>query len=522
MSKLSAAVAALCCVTFGQPAYALNRTEFLSAVKIYFAGPASADRTIEVAFLATVGGICDSTLGDVDIWRARDQFVITCRASNENSPNHGLLSRSHGGTMIAFHKESVIESAFSDVTQLIRVARGQAHVLRWLDVSQLTNDCTVTTVNQSSFLQGYINHSECGNTILTPYDTATSSVYDVHGTISGAEAQIAYPEPGADAGRVVSSYGYVTMFGVPVTTALYRALQAAQFGDGSPCDDSDLPSCVPSLTRSQLAGLYSQSVYDWNMFKNAAGVSLPSVQGVTPPSDPHVRICRGTAALDAQVVTGAYFLGERCMAGGTPFALPDDASTIEDITYRSPAFQSGTLVNASPSPSTVRSCLGAANQQNFWGIGVLPLEIVDTDWRATAGYRFIAIDGAAPTLVNLANGDYDFFSEAVISRVANTFPGNAGAIPDGNPRREVIEVLQERLRVDHRLFSHLNSVTDNRPWGNAGLLAPASANIGSFYTAPYSEQEVASTPIATQTRNGKICGPAIMSKPQPVNGTPNP
>lgn len=515
---LRSAVAAAVCATFGSAAQALDRTEYVAATKVYFGGATATDNTLEEVFISTVGGICDVTLGDIDIWRSTNQRVVTCRTSNENTPSHGFAARAAGGTLIAFHKESTGGSS-NGVVPLIAVAKGQAHTLRWLDVAQLTDDCTVAAVGATANLAAYTNHTNC-TLVQTPVDTAGSATFDIHGGISDNEPKLAFPAPGADAARLLSNPGLAIVFGVPVSTALYRALQVAQFGDGSACDGSDATNCVPSLTRAQLAALYNQNIADWNDFRNAAGTSLTNIAGVTAPTDELVRICRRVASSGTQASFEAYFLNERCVSGVTGFALPDDASTVLDTTYSPSNFASGSLVNAAPSSGNVRTCLAAANTGNFWAIGVHSTEITDSNFNSgNGGFRFIGIDGAAPNLTNVANGDYNFFTENTINRISNTFAGNAGALADGNPRREIVELIDEKLG-NVPVLANLNATFDGRPWGNAGLLALSTTSTAN--TAPYSDAEMSGSPVNTQSRNGNTCGPALMAKPQPINGTPNP
>jgi hypothetical protein len=508
------AIAVAVCAAMGSAAHALDRTEYNSAVKVYFGGATATDNVLEEVFLSSVGGICDSALGDIDIYRTNaNQRVVTCRVSNENTPNHGFAARSAGGTMIAFHKESQGGSS-NGVVPLIAVAKGQGHTLRWLEVSQLTNDCTVSNVAATPNLQAYVNHAACATTALTPVDTSGSTTYDVHGGISDNEPAVSYPAPGADAQRLLSNPGLGIVFGVPVTTALYRALQVAQFGDGSACDGSDASNCVPSLTRSQVRALYSQAIFDWNSIKNSAGVSLPALTGVTPPTDEFVRICRRVASSGTQASYETYFFNQRCGVNGRTFALPDDASTVDDTVYSPSDFPSGSLVNAAPSSGNVRTCLATANSGNFWGVGVLSTEVTDSNYNGgNAGFRFVGIDGAAPNLTNVANGDYDFFTENTINRVSNTFPGNAGALADGNPRREIIELIDEKLGLP-AVLANLNATFDGRPWGNGGVLA--LSNTSSPNTAPYSDAELASSPVNTQTRDGNSCVPPVMVKQSPI------
>lgn len=490
-------------------AHALDRTEYASALKVYFGGATATDNVLENVLIAADGdSICDPVLGDIDIWRAANQRVITCRVSNDHpvTAGRGFATRAAGGTMIAFHKESAGGSS-NGVTPLLAVSAGQAHALRWLNVGGLANDCTVAAAGGGNLLN-YTNHTGCA-LVETPADTAGSATFDVHGGISDNEPALAFPAPGAAVSRLTSVPGIQIVFGVPVTTNLYRALQKAQFGNGSACDGSDAQNCVPTLERNQIAALYAQNVVDWNEFKDANGNSLTSSPGVIAPTDEFVRICRRVATSGTQASYEAVLLAERCVAGVSGFAAPDDASTITDTQYSANQFAAGSLVNAAPSSGNVRTCLASANTGGFWGIGVLSTEVDDTQYNnGNAGFRFVAIDGAAPNLVNVANGTYDFYTENTVNRIA---PGNPGALPAGDDRLDIVQLVSNRLgNVD--ALNTINASFDNRPWGNGGVLALPSTPTTN--TAPYTVAELSSEPVGTQTRNGNTCQPSLMLKQQ--------
>jgi hypothetical protein len=505
------------CAALGTAAHAFPRADYAAATKIYFGGATATDNVLESAFLSTAAGtgICDTVIGNIDIYRSTNQRVITCYVSNDNTPGHGFATRAAGGTRIAFHKESAGGSS-NGVNPLLAVSKGQAHSLRWLDVGSLPDDCTVVNRAATPQLAAYVDHTACA-LVQTPVDTAGSATFDAHGGISDVEPKLSFPAPTAsDVARLVSNPGVGIVFGVPVTTNLYRALQKAQFGNGSACDGSDATTCVPSLTRPQIRALYSQNIADWNDFKSSTGVALTSVAGVTAPTDEFVRICRRVATSGTQAGAETYFLGERC--GGVPatFAAPDDSSTITDTVYSPNQFLAGSLVNAAPGSGDVRSCMLSANNNGFWGVGVLSTEVSDGNYNSgNGGFRFVAIDGAAPNLTNVANGDYDYYTENTINRIGS----GSGALVNGDIRREVIEVVDERLGNTAGLAS-LNAGFDGRPWGNGGVLALAS--VSTTNTAPYSDAELTASPVNTQTRGGNNCAPSVMVKAQPVNGTPNP
>jgi ABC-type phosphate transport system substrate-binding protein len=509
-------------------AHAFPRTDYAASTKIYFGGATATDNVLEATFIAADGdGICDSTF-PIDIWRAANQRVITCIVTNDNpvTAGRGFPTRAAGGLPIAFHKESAGGSS-NGVNPLIAVAKGQAHSLRWLDVGALANDCTVTNVAATASRLAYVDHSAC-TLVTTPADTAASSTFDVHGGISDNEPALAFPAPGKDASRLVSKAGVQIVFGVPVTTALYRALQIAQFPAGSCTSDTDpaanvdsrdAEACVPSLEKNQLTALYTQNVADWSDFKAPNGDPLTSVAGVTPPADSFVRICRRVATSGTQASFEAVLTGQRCAAGALQnFAVPDDASTVTDTTYSPNQFAAGSLVNAAPSSGNVRTCMKSANTGNFWAVGVHSTELTDAQYGlATAsapaggeGLRFVAINGAAPSLVNVANGRYDFFTENTVNYIK---AGQVGALAAADARFRIVDLVSNRLgNLD--AINTINADFDNRPWGNAGILGLPS--LGSPGTAPYTAAQLAVSPISTQTRGANTCNPSFMVKPQPA------
>lgn len=511
MNLLRSTLAIAISATLGtSAAHALDRTEYASALKVYFGGATATDNVLEAVLIAADNdSICDPVLGDIDIYRAANQRVITCRVSNDHpvTAGRGFATRASGGTMIAFHKESTGGSS-NGVNPLIAVAKSQGHALRWLDVGSLPNDCTVAGAGGGTLLT-YTNHTACALQV-TPADTAGSNAFDIHGGISDNEPALAFPAPGADVALLTSVPGIQIVFGVPVTTVLYRALQKAQFGVGSACDGADTLACVPSLRKNQIASLYSQNVVEWENLVNAAGQPLTSFG---TPTDNLVRICRRVATSGTQASYEAVLLNERCVGGVAPFALPDDSSSITDTVYSPSQFASGSLVNAAPSSGNVRTCLAAANTGGFWGIGVLSTEVDDAQYNSgNAGFRFIAVDGAAPNLTNVANGRYDLYSENTVNRVA---AGRPGALPAGDNRLDIVELVSNRLgNVD--ALNTINLNFDTRPWGAGGVLArPVTPTTN---TAPYSDAEMAAEPVSTQTRNGNTCQPSLQADPQPAGG----
>lgn len=505
----SAIALAVCAALGSTGANALTRAQYaaLPATSLSFMGGATAtDNTLEEAFLSLTGGICAS---NIDIYRAANQRVITCTVTQAS----GGAGFPVGGVNVAFHKESAGGSS-NGVNPLID---GASHSLQWLNVGELTSDCTVTVVAATANLAGYTNHNNCSLTAGSVWNAADG--VRPTGGISDNEPALSAPKPSTAAVAAAMDVTPVfdIVFGVPVTKALYKALQIAQFGDTAACDlnaapgaynISDTAGCVPSLTRAQIAALYSQNVADWDsLVRRADGTPLSQIPGVAAPADTIPRICRRVETSGTQAGAEAYFLQQRCVNGGPSFAPPDDASSVTDTAYAASDF-ANSLVNAAPSSGNMRTCLQAANTLNYWGLGVLSTEVTASNLSGAGdAFRFVGIDGYAPTLANVANGNYTYFTSNVITR---TKTASAGA--NGEARLELIKVLPSKLG-NTAILSNLNATFAGRPWGNGGILARQGT--ATTNTAPYSDAELTASPVNTLSKNGNNCVQPFAVSPTP-------
>ena len=491
-----------------------------STVNIFYGGATATDNIIENVWRANAGGLC--VAGTIDIYRsvsADNERVVFCRVDSSTVPGFPAAP----GLKVAFHKESRGGSS-NGVVPLISVAAGQAHALRWLDMNQLKAaggaGCGSTAVPASATLQAYTDHPNC-QTFLTPVDTAASATYDVNGGISDVEPALSFPAPTADQLALLNTKpGLGIQFGVPVTEALYRALQVGQgITAKAECDtlaEQDTPACVPSLTRAQVRGLYSGRITTWTRIRDRNGVALPSAPGVTAPGSNSVYMCRRVGSSGTQASFETYWLAQRCENGSPSFVVPNDGSTINDATWVPANVANGTR-NAGPSSGNVRTCLNTYNTGNRWGVGVLSTEVTGAQM---VGFRMAAIDGAAPSLENVANGDYDFFTENTLNRVADGAPGSLLAT---DPRRIAIEYIENNLGLP-AVISEINQPFAGRPWGDGGTLAIAGAFTPN--AAPATKANMASNPVNTLSRSTSgttnNCNPPIAIRDTPANGSANP
>jgi ABC-type phosphate transport system substrate-binding protein len=513
ITKLGAAVAL---AVAGTAAQALPLSDYDSTVvNVYFGGATATDNVLENTALAITGGYC--LPGTIDIYRGTNERVIFCRV---DSTRVAGFPNSPGFAKVAFHKESQGGSS-NGVNPLIDVAFGQAHILRWLDLDQLrvevANSCGAgAAVGATGTLNGYQNHPSC-TTLLTPVDTAGSTGangrYDVNGGISDTEPALSYPAPTApQIARLTSRAGLGILFGVPVSLNLYRALQIAQ-GKAQTDNAAD----IPSLTSEQIRGIWTSNIADWTSITDANGTALPSVAGVTPPTggDTTIYICRRVGTSGTQASFESYWLNQRCATGVATFIDPNDGSTVDDVSWFTANPNNGN-VNAGPSSSNVRSCLNIyGNSNGLWAIGVLSTEVTAQNM-ADGNLRMVAIDGAAPTLQNVANGAYDFWTENTLNRVATGFPG---ALPSGDLRLALLQHIENNLRLP-TLLAQVNTPFQNRPWGDGGVLSIPNGTTINPNSSPASVTEMRTNPVNTGTRAalGTVnnCSPALSTSASPV------
>jgi len=204
------------------------------------------------------------------------------------------------------------------------------------------------------------------------------------------------------------------IFGVPVTENLYRALQMAQGLDTAKDDEANMPS----LSTSQIYSLIAGGIATWDQLI-INSIPLTKVAGVIPPTndsfgsftvyDSLVHYCRRPPGSGAQAQMNAKFANAPCSGG---VVAP------RGVNSTNPLF--GPVVQENSSSSDLTVCMQDKFAAGKWAIGVQSLE------KSDASFRFIKIDGVAPTLKNVAQNKYKDWVETTIQWRNTTNSGPAG------------------------------------------------------------------------------------------------
>lgn len=265
---------------------------------------------------------------------------------------------------------------------------------------------------------------------------------------------------------VIKSQNAVS-FGVTVNTKLYRALQKLQGLDSTKDDATNMPS----LTASQVAGLFTGGVKTWDKFKEIGGTyrALTDPAFGTPPANNNVYICRRAQGSGTQAQFNAVFLQAPCTSP-----------------TQNPLVANGTTVIDNAGGSDLAACQNAKNVANLWSVGIQSTEKVPG---SADNWKFIKINRVSPDIKNVADGKYMDWAE-------QSLQWNKGLSATSDP---VLIFTQIAALLGNPADLAVNAQF-TQSWGKGGALA-----LGTKYapTYPFSY----TNPINRQTKS--------------VNGQPN-
>ena len=276
--------------------------------------------------------------------------------------------------------------------------------------------------------------------------------------------------------------GAVEVIGINVTRNLRDALQLAQIAAGALPDTcgagDETETCMPSLDKPMLSSIFSGNLGKWDrIYFNGQ----PLTSYGTAPANAKVYICRRTNGAGNQVMINSNLLNTPCDAGALSPALTSNVLAGPVIVQNTTtANQDKCLVDFQ---SGTNSSGGNASLVSAWAIG---FQALDKNVNETLGYRFIKVDGVAPTLSNTAKGRYSLFGESVW-----TWPKVAG------PAGDTLAILQKLAldSTDPTLLATANASLTHS-FGSGMYLAPSILG----WVVDVTGQFNASAPVMPYTR----------------------
>ena len=475
---------------------------------IYLSGASAALDFIEHLATSTsviaADRMCDATAPIYkfkDNGGGKDQNAYYCTL---NPLNPQLVGLAGGKANLLIYKRSVGGSAFG-VSPIISEAKGAAGAsIAFLNVDPtvctvpvLTAGLNVSTCTYSTAVAGqFLNHvPDFGISDVDPEQFRDNNTPAGFAPVKSSDATLL---------NVSSAAGQV--FGIGATLKLRNALQEAQFPAlTSTCNPlnagyttgltgtAESAACQPSLTRDQVASIFAGKIDRWTDLKIGTSNLFAATSAANLPGADNVHICSRTNGSGTLAQLGINFLNYPCAVnvGTAPAA---DSGVL-------PEFLDGTQVHQLGSSGTVSECLrelelgndtvGTTFSNTYgirWAVGIQGLE---KNANLAEEWRFVKIDGIAPTLANVAKGKYHDWAEL-------TFQYSKTHLFDAGEKAIVDEFI--KAGGNPNVIVSLNA-TNLHTFGDSGYLASpknfvpdVNGNFVSSYPVnPYSHATLTAT-----------------------------
>ncbi|HTV52923.1 MAG TPA: hypothetical protein VME21_17150 [Steroidobacteraceae bacterium] len=398
-----------------------------------------------------------------------------------------------------------------------------AKPLRFIDLSRLPGapGCLVGRPERAtSDFVAYRNHSGCDGEGRPAIPRAGLS--DVNPELVG----------GVTAALTVRAQNEI-VWGLPVSKNFRNALQTIQglVPATVPHDDPgrDSEAAMPTLARAQVAAIFAGAIHSWDQFYDPKGTPLTqsSLLGLGPPADPDasgaspgayrpdrltgrsIYICRRIESSGTQASYELHYLRARCEPDAPPFVRPDDGSNLlngGDVNRLVRIPRPAGRVFAGRGTADVRDCLDAHAQFNRWAVGILSTESVGNN--GSRKFRFVKVDGAAPTLLNAYLGRWPHVTEQSM-QWRRSFDASLDSTNEGR----VLRFISTNLGLP-RVIAALNSGFVHS-WGQGGYLAPARSGFPPP-SPPVTADALRTNPVGSLTRSlGRLdnCGEPLTVRP---------
>ncbi|MBI4697314.1 MAG: hypothetical protein HY749_25180 [Gammaproteobacteria bacterium] len=506
ISKLAFAVAAIC----GGSAHALdlNVVAFNEAdpnqVTIRVGGSSAHDNGLQQLMRLTHAGgaeICKAGTLDVYMTSDKNARLFYCQAGADSglaaTKRLAIFKRSNGGSGTGI--ATVLRPGVTSLTD------GSTVAPNYLDVSNaaVKGAAGVAFAADGNFA-AYTLHSgitTTGTTIAAPLNAADVGISDIE---PNKFYSIFVPSISASEDNAIknTTFGISSViFGFAVTNGVYERLQAVEFAPTNACNPNNAgyaavantEGCMPSLTKAQLQAILTGNYSDWSQIQSSHTAGLDVSTATTP-----------TYPTDLASIDSAIYVGRRALSSGTEASFEIYNMAQRCIAGSPVMVDKGTdpvHVDEGSSGTQVVTNLNAKETAGLGAIGILSTEVPPT---AVDKYRFIKIQGYAPSVLNVVKSNYDFFYESTLQYRGTAINGLPALTGDKKTLADkIVGAIGSPNVVNDldRTFLHPN-------FGYAGLLGNAVANAANapvppLVTGAYNSgntHDVLAFPIATKTR----------------------
>lgn len=500
----------------------ITQTQTTDAAALSVSGATATDRSLSEALLDATNGICLDAAGAADIAE-----VYTTESNFNNLPvagnsrlfqNYSVLCRARSGftgssagagAIAANAPVAVYKYSGGSGSGIANVADGSTlntdstRARRWVNVDACRTAGVFTsqgggTTGQVQY-RLYVNCTELATLVpkVGISDVEPFLLSAVNGVTGGAtQAQL---------NNLSSQVTVGVSFGPVVSRPLFVALQRAQGLDAAGCTldgaaANATEACLPSLSTSQLRGIFQGRITSTlGLLDDAANTAIQSLPGQTAPASNSLFICRREVSSGTQVSYQTFFLGQGCLksiGGAVAQRTFVGATNTTQVWTSSSSADQSVRVWAGNGAGEVKKCMDARSAANQWAIGLLSTENPPGD--GTDDWRYVKVDGVAPSLENTVRGRYQFFTENYLNNPGGTSPNVVSGL-----QVSLKDWLRDRLQ-NPALLAGSNLQLAH---GLGGLLAiPTTA--ADVPLPPITNATVAATPRNSQTRSTSTYGGA--------------
>jgi len=392
---------------------------------IYVSGSTATDSAIKAYFKLnpTTDTSAPCAAGTFDLYTTATGYVLTCTAA--------ATFGTYAGTNFAIAKQTAGGSAVGIHNVAAGVAAAQMPDLT--NATTFAGTCTQgTQVAASGPFMAYFPYTctQAESAVIVPnagISDEDPTTWIGTGPVTASDATFF-----GSAGAV---HGVEVPFGIVVNKALRNQLQTAE----GLTSGSDTLANVPSLSTAQIRALLTSNVLDWG----AMWVWNPVTSAMTKvgnDTSTGVHVCRRGDTSGSQFAANIFFTGKGCTKGnGVPaISNPDDSTTQAN----GEAWTGGTdtdgnvQVNdaffAGSGTGDVLKCVGSTLLGATGGladtvdykIGFASMDQQPIVAGVDGNWRFIAVDGVAPTIWNIQTDRYSWIVEDTFNSTAATLSRN--------------------------------------------------------------------------------------------------
>lgn len=414
LSKIAVGVAAVCGSLISSSAFAVlassytNTSEFVGdTLNIRISGASAQDNGV----LGSALQYC--TAGSVHRYAISNNFVFFC--TPDIGTGTGQITVPAGRTKLAIYKYSAGGSG-AGVQEL-----NDDTPLPFLDLTKLSSTAASGTICAAPVTASFGFTTAVGTSVVTVATTYNNVACNTASSFIGSVTTAAstyiglsdvepafFDQTGDGFANLETDFRTSLIFGVPVSLNIRNALQAQQ----GLAVGSDTEANMPSLTQAQITAAYTQGGKTW--------ASIGVTSGLT---NDRIYVARrvdssGTQKTFEALVAGApngYASGKSCNIGTDSF-LTGTGSTTGDADANCNLATGAPFVYTGSGGGNVRTCMINHNTQNRGAIGILTTE----DKPGSSAWRFVKVNGVAPTQANVAAGRYQIYTDNALNVRINT------------------------------------------------------------------------------------------------------